>query len=110
MVTSSKNRWILPKGNIEAGESALQAALRETLEEAGIHATPDVELGTYYDPSKEADMTFFLAHFDRHSEHWLESQSRQRRWVPLMEAKQIAAKKVQAPLLDAERTLAERKK
>jgi 8-oxo-dGTP pyrophosphatase MutT (NUDIX family) len=28
--------WILPKGHIEAGESAAEAALRETEEEAGV--------------------------------------------------------------------------
>ncbi len=37
--------WVFPKGHIEPGESALQAALREVHEEAGIHATcPDPQL------------------------------------------------------------------
>lgn len=30
------NQWIFPKGHIEAGESAEDAALRETREEAGV--------------------------------------------------------------------------
>ena len=30
-------RWDLPKGKVEAGETLCQAALRETLEETGIH-------------------------------------------------------------------------
>jgi len=30
------NRWDLPKGKVEAGETLLQAALRETFEETGI--------------------------------------------------------------------------
>ncbi len=33
------NRWDLPKGHAENGESILQTALRETEEEAGIDAT-----------------------------------------------------------------------
>jgi 8-oxo-dGTP pyrophosphatase MutT (NUDIX family) len=34
------NHWLFPKGKIEEGESAEQAAIRETREEAGIEAKP----------------------------------------------------------------------
>ncbi|HSC14437.1 MAG TPA: NUDIX domain-containing protein [Gammaproteobacteria bacterium] len=34
--SGSKNRWVLPKGNIEKGESAAAAAVREVAEEAGV--------------------------------------------------------------------------
>ncbi|MEK6289037.1 MAG: NUDIX domain-containing protein [Acidobacteriota bacterium] len=33
------NHWIFPKGHIEAGECAKEAAIREVREEAGIEAT-----------------------------------------------------------------------
>ena len=33
-------RWDLPKGKVEPGETLLQGALRETLEETGIEALP----------------------------------------------------------------------
>jgi 8-oxo-dGTP pyrophosphatase MutT (NUDIX family) len=38
LVRSKKNPgvWVFPKGHIEAGESAIDAALRETREEAGV--------------------------------------------------------------------------
>jgi 8-oxo-dGTP pyrophosphatase MutT (NUDIX family) len=32
--------WDFPRGKIEAGENAAQAALRETCEETGLHAVP----------------------------------------------------------------------
>lgn len=37
-------RWQLPKGRIEAGESAEQAAVREVEEETGVAGTPLVPL------------------------------------------------------------------
>ena len=40
LIEDSKNRWTIPKGHIEPGESAKETALREIGEEAGIH---DVE-------------------------------------------------------------------
>ena len=33
-----KGAWVFPKGHVELGESHEQAALREVLEESGIHA------------------------------------------------------------------------
>jgi ADP-ribose pyrophosphatase YjhB (NUDIX family) len=38
--------WSLPKGHIEAGETAAQAAVREIAEETGIHGRILDELGT----------------------------------------------------------------
>jgi 8-oxo-dGTP pyrophosphatase MutT (NUDIX family) len=39
--------WIFPKGHIEAGEAAEQAALREVLEEAGVRARVAARLGRF---------------------------------------------------------------
>ncbi len=36
--------WSLPKGKLEAGEAALDGALREVWEETGLHCTPGPEL------------------------------------------------------------------
>lgn len=37
LIQDAKNRWTIPKGHIEEGETAQETALREIGEEAGIH-------------------------------------------------------------------------
>ena len=46
---TGQNHWDLPKGGIDIGETPLQAALRETVEETGLQlrATDLVELGRF---------------------------------------------------------------
>lgn len=38
LIQDSKNRWTIPKGHIEPGETAKQTAIREIGEEAGLHS------------------------------------------------------------------------
>ena len=40
LLISRNNRWDLPKGKVEPGETLLQAALREVEEETGITPLP----------------------------------------------------------------------
>ena len=56
--------WVFPKGHIDPGETALQAALREVEEEAGVVAVcPDENktFGTRYHNDKEElrEITYF---------------------------------------------------
>ena len=46
---TGQNHWDLPKGGIDAGETPLQAALRETFEETGLRLRAEslVELGRF---------------------------------------------------------------
>ena len=37
LIQDSKNRWTIPKGHIEPGETAKQTAVREIGEESGLH-------------------------------------------------------------------------
>lgn len=43
LLIERNGRWDLPKGKVEAGETLVQAAVRETLEETGISATPTAQ-------------------------------------------------------------------
>ncbi|TCL70960.1 8-oxo-dGTP pyrophosphatase MutT (NUDIX family) [Hydrogenispora ethanolica] len=48
LVTSNscKSRWIVPAGHIETGESAVAAAVREVMEEAGVAAKVLDDMGS----------------------------------------------------------------
>ena len=48
VVRQSNNTWSLPKGHLEPGETARQAAMREIYEESGVSQLEFIrELGTY---------------------------------------------------------------
>ena len=42
--SSGRKNWGAPKGHVEAGEEAYAAAVRETAEEAGVHAAADLDV------------------------------------------------------------------
>lgn len=53
---SNDDGWIIPKGKIEPGETAREAAIRETREEAGlVGATSANSIGTYVHLRQAAD-------------------------------------------------------
>jgi ADP-ribose pyrophosphatase YjhB (NUDIX family) len=47
---TDNNNWAVPGGAIDLGESVAQAAVRETLEESGIHCAITGIVGIYSDP------------------------------------------------------------
>lgn len=44
---SNKNRWIIPAGHVEEGETANETALREVEEEAGVKASIISDFGSF---------------------------------------------------------------
>jgi 8-oxo-dGTP pyrophosphatase MutT (NUDIX family) len=69
VVTAKDNptHWIFPKGHMEHGESAADAAVREVLEETGIEAEPRRCLGTTRFSFNEdlIQVTFYLLRYCR---------------------------------------------
>jgi 8-oxo-dGTP pyrophosphatase MutT (NUDIX family) len=47
---SNRDRWIIPAGHVEDGETPEQAALREVMEEAGVLAEIKLGLGNFQYP------------------------------------------------------------
>ncbi len=51
VVNQNNNSWSLPKGHLDQGETALEAAQREIYEESGVHKLEFIkELGSYERP------------------------------------------------------------
>lgn len=92
-----KKRWVLPKGVVEAGLSAVDSALKEAWEEAGLEGLATSHtVGTYrYEKwGGVCTVQVFPLQVERLSESWPES-TRDRRWF----APQEAARRVQEPEL-----------
>ena len=99
LVCQHGNSWSFPKGGVEEGETALQAAIREIEEETGITQLTFVkELGSYerYSIGKDGvgenlewglqKKTLFLFTTDQHALRGREGEITEARYVTLDEA------------------------
>jgi 8-oxo-dGTP diphosphatase len=50
----SRHAWVLPGGAVEAGESVVDAVVREVLEETGLVVEPERVTGIYHEPQHPA--------------------------------------------------------
>ena len=88
ITTADGKRWILPKGWIDAGESAAESALREAEEEAGLLGRVVGAALTRYEYAKADSrrvVAVFLMRVTEELESWPEDH-RRRRWMAPDEA------------------------
>lgn len=107
--SSSRTRWVLPKGGWETDEAtARDAAQREAWEEAGITCTVKYDLGIIPEQRKPNELTtqapratyhFFEGIVEKQEATWPESHKRTRQWMTFKQAE--AALKDRPELLEA---------
>ncbi|XP_076897870.1 nudix hydrolase 17, mitochondrial-like isoform X1 [Bidens hawaiensis] len=84
---------LFPKGGWESDESIEEAALRESVEEAGVFGTLEVVLGKWCFKSKGNDAYYegcmFPLLVKEQLDFWPEKNIRQRAWVSVSKAKEV---------------------
>ena len=90
VIRAKKNpeHWIFPKGHIESGESAEDAALRELREEGGVDGAVSRLLGvsTFQFGHEHIKVSYFLVRFARTVPP---AEQRERRWTSFDEARRL---------------------
>lgn len=90
ITTSQGLRWGFPKGIIEPGQTPQEAALQESLEEAGLHGQIEgEEIGLYHYSKwgRTLCVHAFLMQVGEADDQWLEAHFRRRAWCTLEEAR-----------------------
>jgi 8-oxo-dGTP pyrophosphatase MutT (NUDIX family) len=90
-LVNSRNgrRWVIPKGQIDPGQTAGEAALIEAWEEAGLLGVLDAEpVGSYHYEKlgQERHVTVFLMRVTEQKSSWPEDSFRRPEWVTPDEA------------------------
>jgi 8-oxo-dGTP pyrophosphatase MutT (NUDIX family) len=103
LITSlASGRWGFPKGMIDPGETAREAALKEAHEEAGLHGRILGEPLGEYRYAKWGSMlavTAFLMEVSHADVAWLEADRRQRHWASAERAARMLDRRHLARLL-----------
>lgn len=89
VTTLSGKRWVIPKGSLDEGEGSRDAAIRETIEEAGLIG--DLErkpLGRYHfaRANERYVVEVYLMRVTVVLDYWLEARLRRRRWIAVDKA------------------------
>jgi 8-oxo-dGTP pyrophosphatase MutT (NUDIX family) len=90
ITTAQGLRWGFPKGIIEPGQTAEEAALQESVEEAGLHGLIEGDDLGAYDYSKwgrTLHVRAFLMQVSQTDDDWLEAHFRRRAWCSFEEAR-----------------------
>ncbi|MED6107514.1 hypothetical protein PIB30_014810 [Stylosanthes scabra] len=94
LITSKKGKGMLfPKGGWELDESKKEAALRESIEEAGVRGLIQGKLGRWSFKSKSQDTWhegyMFPLLVQEQFDFWPERNHRQRTWMSISEAREM---------------------
>ncbi len=109
-----RNRWQLPKGTIDRGETPEQAAVREVREEGGVHARIIGDLGPihfWYQMggrryAKTVD--FYLMRYESGDPADHDHEVEEARWLPLSDGARLAFESERSLVAKARETLASR--
>ena len=83
ITTSSGHQWTVPKGIIERGDSARETALKEAVEEAGLHGAIVGDAIGSFEQTKWGQtflVAIYLMEVATENATWEEQGFRQRRW------------------------------
>ena len=109
-----RKKWKIPKGFVDPGETAPQAAVKEAWEEAGLRGRViGSAIGTYEYSKWGLTLTVavFLMEVTGEADEWEESRVRQRTWTSLDQAvMRLKEHPVSALLADAVARLEARKR
>ena len=90
LVTSQGGkRWVVPKGSLDDGEDAMDAAIRETEEEAGLIGELINRSIGWYRYTKQNDwyhVDVYVMRVTAVLDSWMEAQHRHRRFMPVEDA------------------------
>jgi bis(5'-nucleosidyl)-tetraphosphatase len=92
LIRSAKGHWDFPKGHVEKGENILEAALRETKEEAGITPTPvsdfleRIEYEVWEEGKRQKKQVYFFLGTVENENVKLSFEHSEYRWVDYQEA------------------------
>ena len=98
----SRNKWGIPKGFIERGDSARDAALKEAEEEAGLRGKlVGQSVGRYqYDKwGTTLEVTVYLMEVKAEQDDWHEADYRERHWKSLRDAARLLERHPVRPFL-----------
>ena len=102
ITTSSGHQWTFPKGIIERGDSARETALKEAVEEAGLHGELVGDAIGSFEQTKWGQtftVAVYLMDVTAEDRVWSEQGFRKRRWCDANSALALVADRPIAPIL-----------